>query len=195
MVFTMPERRILGHHMDPGSKSVLAYSRESYTSLYAKVLLMYIKIRSGEFMPDLSALERVLQFASASETGPGIVATEADLEPNKNHEDFGAEPLDISDSESSVASDVELSLDHAGGGPDGDILGSTDFPGVPASDMLVHSTSGLVHVVNEDSFLLCGRAASRNFKPLTEVSFAGHLESCQHCLRIFSRANPMAASS
>ena len=122
MVFTMPERRILGHHMDPGSKSVLTYSRESYTSLYAKVILMYIKIRSGEFKPDLSAIERVLQFASASETGPELVATEADLEPNKDNEGFVEGPLDISDSVSSVASDVELSLDHAGEGPDGDIL-------------------------------------------------------------------------
>ena len=133
MVFTMPERRILGHHMDPGSKSVLTYSRESYTSLYAKVLLMYIKIRSGEFLPDLSAIERVLQFASASETGPGIVATEADLEPNQHDVDCVVEPLDVSDSESSVASDVELSMDQAGEGPDKDILQSTDFPGVPAS--------------------------------------------------------------
>ena len=194
VVFTMPERRILGHHMDPGSKSVLTYSRESYTSLYAKVLLMYIKLRSGEFKPDLSAIERVLQFASAAETGSELVAWEASLEPSKD-EDFFEEPMNISDSESSVASDVELSSDLAGEGPDGDILGSSDFPGVPASDMLVHSTSGLVHVVNEDSFLLCGRAASRNFKPLTEVSFAGHSESCQHCLRIFSRANPIGASS
>ena len=194
VVFTMPERRILGHHMDPGSKSVLTYSRESYTSLYAKVLLMYIKIRSGEFTPDLSAIERVLQFASASEVGPGVVATEAELELNKLPVGGGSEPLEVSDSESSVASDVELSMDQAGEGPDKDILGSTDFPGVPVDDMLVHITSGLVHVVNEDSFLLCGRAASRNFRPLGGVSFAGHLESCQHCLRIFSRANPRGAS-
>ena len=64
VVFTMPERRILGDHMDPSSKSVLTYARESYTSLYAKVLLMYLKIRSGEFKPDLRAIERVLQFAT-----------------------------------------------------------------------------------------------------------------------------------
>ena len=70
VAFSMPERRILGHHLDPNSKSVLTYSRESYTSLYAKVLLMYIKIRPGEFKPDLRAIERVLQFASAAESGP-----------------------------------------------------------------------------------------------------------------------------
>ncbi len=51
-----------------------------------------------------------------------------------------------------MASDVELAMDLDGEGPDKDILGSSDFPGVPPSDMLVHSTSGLVHVVNEDLF-------------------------------------------
>ena len=62
--------------------------------------------------------------------------------------------LYVSDSESSVASDVELALDLVGEGPDKDSLGSTDFPGIPPSDMLVHSTSGLVHVVHEDSYPL-----------------------------------------
>ena len=189
VVFTMSERRILGHHLDPNTKSVLTYSRESYTSLYAKVLLMYIKIRSGEFRPDLRAIERVIQFAEAAETGPEFPTTGADPVSGGSKGDIAVDPIEVSDSESSVASDVELAMDLDGEGPDKDILGSSDFPGVPPSDMLVHSTSGLVHVVNEDSYLLCGRAASRNYKPLTEVSFAGHLECCQHCLRIFSRAN------
>ena len=189
VVFTMPERRILGHHLDPNTKSVLTYSRESYTSLYAKVLLMYIKIRSGEFRPDLRAIERVIQFAEAAETGPEFPTTGADPVSGGSKGDVTVDPIEVSDSESSVASDVELAMDLDGEGPDKDILGTSDFPGVPPSDMLVHSTSGLVHVVNEDSYLLCGRAASRNYKPLTEVSFAGHLECCQHCLRIFSRAN------
>ena len=110
VVFTMPERRILGHHLDPNSKSVLTYSRESYTSLYAKVLLMYIKFRSGEFKPDLRAIERVLQFASAAESGPEHVAAGVDVEQGKNNGELVEEPLDVSDSESSVASDVELGL-------------------------------------------------------------------------------------
>ena len=190
VIFTMPERRILGHHLDPNSKSVLTYSRESYTSLYAKVLLMYIKIRSGEFKPDLRAIDRVLQFAESSELVPELVTTGAEGRQAAGKSDVIEGPFEISDSESSVASDVELEMDQIGEGPDKDILGSSDFPGVPSSDMLVHSTSGLVHVVNEDGYLLCGRAASRNYKQLTDVSFAGHLESCQHCLRIFSRANP-----
>jgi hypothetical protein len=41
-------------------KSVMTYSRESYTNLYSRVLMMFRLIRSGEFNPDLSALERVV---------------------------------------------------------------------------------------------------------------------------------------
>ena len=141
VVFTMPERRILGHHLDPNTKSVLTYSRESYTSLYAKVLLMYIKIRSGEFRPDLRAIERVIQFAEAAETGPEFPTTGADPVPGGSKGDIAVDPIEVSDSESSVASDVELAMDLDGEGPDKDILGSSDFPGVPPSDMLVHSTS------------------------------------------------------
>ena len=37
VVFTPEERRLLGHHVDPGAKSVLTYSREAYTTLYGKV--------------------------------------------------------------------------------------------------------------------------------------------------------------
>ena len=184
-----------GHHMDPSSKSALTYARESYTSLYAKVLQMYTKIRSGEFRPDLSGIERVLQFANAAESMPSSGPTEAEAAMNQPGSVAAEELVVDSDSESSSASDVELATDLDGEGPDGDILGATEFPGVPACDLMVHSMSGLVHVVNEDSFLVCGRLASRNFKPLSEVSFAGHLECCQHCVRIFSRANPGAMPS
>ena len=42
IVFTPAERRLLGHHLDPGMKSVATYARESYTTLYAKVLQMFV---------------------------------------------------------------------------------------------------------------------------------------------------------
>ena len=42
------ERRLLGHHFDPAMKSVMVYSREAYTTLYAKVFHMQLQIRPGE---------------------------------------------------------------------------------------------------------------------------------------------------
>ena len=49
-----------------------------------------------------------------------------------------------------------------------------DFPGVPTDGLRVHCSSGLVHVVNEDDYLLCGRPMSRNFALLSDVSVPGH---------------------
>ena len=93
--FTPSERRLLGHHLDPSMKSVLCYSRENYTTLYAKVLSMFRLIRTGDFDPDQTALQRVVQIADTSSAdcqGP----------------DMPEEPDGGSDSESSVGSEEDL---------------------------------------------------------------------------------------
>ena len=55
--FSMSERRTLGHHIKPGDRSVLTYSREAHTSLYAKILACFREIQLGTFRPDSTALE------------------------------------------------------------------------------------------------------------------------------------------
>ena len=92
--------------------------------------------------------------------------------------------------DSSEASDVEQALDLVEDTGDGCIetLPLPDFPGVPTDGLRVHCSSGLVHVVNEDDYLLCGRPMSRNFVLLSDVSVPSHVDSCQHCLRIFRRS-------
>jgi hypothetical protein len=47
-------------------KSILTYSRESYTALYSKVLMMFRCMRSGENHPDLPAIDRVVQLSDVS---------------------------------------------------------------------------------------------------------------------------------
>eukprot|EP00435_Cladocopium_sp_Y103_P067578 s464_g30.t1 len=90
--FTPSDRRLLGHHLDPRMKSVLCYSRESFTSLYSKVLTMLRLIRTEDFQPDLPAIDRVVQWADEDtelQTGPPVEATE---------------PVEVLDSDSSLAS-------------------------------------------------------------------------------------------
>ena len=67
--FSMAERRILGHHIKSGDKSVLTYSRESYTGLYGKILACFREIQAGNFRPDFSALERILETDEAVTSG------------------------------------------------------------------------------------------------------------------------------
>ena len=175
VVFTPSERRLLGHHLDPSMKSVLCYSRESYTSLYSKVLGMFRLIRSGDYNPDQSAIDRVVQMAE--ETG------EVHAEPIQE-----TEGEDIhSDSESSVASMESLRVPEEGDDERNAQCISLfpAFPGVPEASMFVHRISGLVHVANEDDVLICGRPTSLHFKPFSKVADREHLESCRQCLKSF----------
>ena len=173
--FSHAERRLLGHHLDPSMKSVLCYSRESFTSLYSKVLCMFRLIRAGSYCPDLSAIDRVVQMAE----GPDEAQPESVAETQ-------GEAIH-SDSDSSIAS-----LESVGGAahdredtrePCLSLFPS--FPGVPETDLMVHNTSGLVHVVNEDDIMLCGRPTSSNFKAYVRVVEREHLASCRQCLRSF----------
>ena len=188
VVFSMPERRLIGHHVDPSSKSVLTYSREAYTSLYGKILLMYLQIRTGDFNPDLSAVERVVQRAVMTSGDGDLASSEVTaVGPVKSNVD-DPQVISDSDSDSSEASDVEQALDLIEDPDVGCIETLPDFPGVPTDGLRVHCSSGLVHVVNEDDYLLCGRPMSRNFALLSDVSVPDHVDSCQHCLRIFRRS-------
>ena len=100
VVFSPGERRLMGHHVKPGMKSVLTYSREAYTALYGKVLAMFAKIRAGSFNPDLPAVDRVLQAAQSSACGPPSEHTDAVQEP-------AAQDGKDSSSESSIDSEAD----------------------------------------------------------------------------------------
>eukprot|EP00435_Cladocopium_sp_Y103_P017424 s1635_g4.t1 len=150
-------------------KSVMCYSRESFTALYSKVLAMFRLIRSGDFRPDLSAIDRVVQMADESEEAPLGEKQEV------------ADVAEISDSDSSMASLESL---HDDGWMSGEVSDKCislfpAFPGVPESGLLVHSISSLVHVVNEDDVLLCGRPTSSHFRAYAKVVNRDHLASCR----------------
>lgn len=171
--FSDSERRLLGHHLGPNMKSVLTYSREAYTSLYSKVFQMFVRIRDRSFDPDMPAVERVVSAPVHQDEMPVTIPSQVD----------GA--VLMSDSESSVASDVANPTDL-------DLVPSTnsnkhafdEFPGVPASALMVHNISGIVHVVNEDDSFLCGRHSSKNYTMFVELaSCSHHFEACSQCLK------------
>ena len=57
------EHLLLGHHLKPGSKSMVTYSRGAYTSLAGKVSAMFRTMQDDRFQPDLDPASRVLQIA------------------------------------------------------------------------------------------------------------------------------------
>lgn len=178
IAFSPPERRLLGHHLDPGMKSIMVYSREAYVTLYARVLQMFRLIRSGVFDPDKPAISRIVQCQGDSQD-----RLQSKVGP-------GAEPLEVdSDSDSSVASDdagqvgecePPLSLERSSA--------LEEFALVPDEGLAVHSLSGLVHVINEDETLLCGRRMSVNFKLFSDAACRrGHCECCVMCVKSYNR--------
>ena len=175
LVFTPAERRLLGHHLDANMKSVLCYSRESYTSLYAKVLSMFRMIRNKEYDPDQAAIDRVVQMAN----GPDETQQEVNAQE--------PEPETLSDSDSSLASIGDLDFGEGFEGEMDERLVSLfpAFPGVPESALMVHNISGLVHIVNEDDILSCGRPTSAHFGRYGNVPDRENLAACRQCLRAF----------
>ena len=175
VVFSPAERRLLGHHLEPGMRSVLVYSREAYTSLYSKVLLMINTIRDGTFDPDVSAARRV---EGSLNYQPLETADANNLQADQSEDSDG--------SISSMASEMcveDFMVDE--------FVEETHFkcfPGIPSSSLFVHRVSGIVHVVGEDSFAQCGRQLSKNF--IEFGAFKGdplQLDGCSQCLRMFQR--------
>ncbi len=192
IIFSPTERRLLGHCIEPALRSTLIYSRESFTSLYAKVLKLFTLIRSREFEPDLPAIDRVLQYieGDAGETSSFANAFGEISEPMGDPAAAQEDAL-VVDSDTSDGSDIETHCLTLSSG----FEERPDFPGVPASAFKVHCKSGLRHVLNEDSFLLCGRQMSSNFRNIDEVSSVHHIESCSQANVSKSfRDNPWSCS-
>ena len=152
---------------------------------------LFTLIRSREFEPDLPAIDRVLQYieGDAGETSSFANTFGETSEPMGDPAAAQEDAL-VVDSDTSDGSDIEthcLTLPGLDERP--------DFPGVPASAFKVHCKSGLRHVLNEDSFLLCGCQMSSNFRNIDEVSSVHHIESCSQANVSKSfRDNPWSCS-
>lgn len=172
--FSQAERRLLGHHLTPNAKSVATYSRESYTSIYGRVLKLYRKIRSFEYDPDRSALHRILDAADVdSEPLP------KDSVPDMAEENHS---VVLVGSDSSIASECDFPIHDFGdeSAPAEEGHGLSDF----SSDaLMVHRISKVLHVINEDDTFACGRCSSRNYELLADLQVSPHLfEPCNQCL-------------
>jgi hypothetical protein len=97
------------------------------------------------------------------------------------------EPETLSDSDSSLASVGDFNLDENFEGEMDDRVVSLfpAFPGVPETALMVHNISGLVHIVNEDDILSCGRPTSAHFGQYRKVPDRENLAACRQCLRAF----------
>lgn len=118
-----------GHHLEPNMKSVLVYSREAFTTLYSKILAMFVTIREGSFDPDVSAVRRVEGQLHAQ---PVEVPDIPEQQPDQMDES--------DDSDTSMASEMcveDFMVDEFSEETTIDC-----FPKIPSSSLFVHRVSG-----------------------------------------------------
>ena len=155
---TLEQRRTMGHHVDPSSKSPLTYGRENLISIQAIVAGLLWRIQNGSFDPDApraQLIETELE-AIIAEIDRHQLPMPADAPADiceglvEEDEDFDAEVMDVQASLCEATPHTYLDAERVAG------------------RAMQHSTSGIIHVLGPDQKFLCGRSVSKSY---------GHLES------------------
>eukprot|EP00435_Cladocopium_sp_Y103_P066529 s421_g28.t1 len=169
--FSLSDRRVLGHHMAPGDRSALTYSREAYTALYGKVLACFCDIQNGVFDPDASPLTRILEAASHLTEGKHPQQPQ----PEGGLEEGGEDIYEVSSDSSEEAFDLVEVCENGSQKPKW-----CPFPASGSWECIVHKKSGIVHCLQSESFTFCGRPYSANYVKLDEAIIED-MECCILC--------------
>lgn len=131
--------------------------------MYGKVLAMFRSYRAGEFDPDSSAVDRVLQTA-ATWVSAGVQIETQDLNEVSHSSDEEEQPL-------------------LGSPPLADMNPCQPrelFPNIETQEVVVRKKSGIAHCLLDSSATVCGPHLSPNYGPL-ELFEAYDLERCLQC--------------
>ena len=172
--WTERDQKLMGHHFDRESRSVLIYSRDSYTPLAVQTRLLLDKILDGSFSPDRSRARRVRELLG--EAG----GSEDEKEP---------EVCALSESGSEPDLDgIDPSTDFGPSAKVGSVVVPEALSNVPREHLYVHNISGIMHASLDLRKLLCGRALNGHYSCVVDVtSQEGDLQACKHCSVVFSR--------
>ena len=174
--WTERDQKLMGHHFDRESRSVLIYSRDSYTPLAMQTRLLLDKILDGTFSPDRSRARRVRELLGE------VSASEDEREPGAHAPSESVSEPDLDD--------IDPSTDF---GPRSGGVGSIVVPealsSVPREHLYVHNVSGIMHAsLDLRKLLLCGRALNSHYSCVVDVTAQeGDLQACKHCSIVFSR--------
>ncbi len=166
--FSIPERQVMGHHLDRPSTSALTYGRQNFIPILVKVAVLLKRIVDGNFSPDAQPSRIVRQ---------ALLAMEEDS--NGYLRQMGV-PVEVAESEDSADDvedheDLEIAVNHV----------------VPADERRLvqlsqpenfeqHRLSGVVHLVVDDSKFACGRVRTANYLP-AEQDFTLGVHICDQC--------------
>jgi len=171
-------RRVVGHHIDPASRSCLTYSRDALSGPMEIIAKMLGDIRSGRFDPD--STRRIKHLLKKNS------------EVRLNDREAAGDDSDVGLSESSsddTSSDVSLDDIIAVDAEDSILNSMRSSPSRPVSSGLggtlrQHSHTGMIH--SEDDLrpgkLLCGRSVSAVYSLIDISSLKMSWPDCSSCL-------------
>ena len=180
-LFTREERTLLGHHVEPQTRSATIYNRDSQIMLQYKVLKLINLIRTSKLKPDASRAERLATMVENGSTADASVLSEEVQEPE----------IETSDEESQ---DVDL---------DGEDDPTTDLDGYFGAEReqvpehgdeflwYIHCFTGVVHaaqVISLEDRLLCGRPITVNLVSIESGSAEARTGlMCMQCNSVMKR--------
>ena len=144
-------------------------------------MAMFEAIRAGDYDPDLSDVDRVVQVAAAERPSAAhdVIATEPEA-PVPQH-DFD----EFEDPPSSQSSEASEAPGRGGGG----LVRAPFGPNVSEESLVVHTVSGITHCLKDQANLWCGRPLSRNHIPFSEAGvYFEDPDPCKQCRHILEAA-------
>ena len=140
-ILTREERTMLGHHIEPSTKSATTYNRDSQLLLQAKVAKVLQMIVEDELDPDASRASRLSR----------LLRSDVPEDPDEASQESDFEDTEVA----SIHSKLHLA----------------DRPGMPIGDpdeytFVAHKLAGTVHVLQDEETdrLACGRLRTINMK-------------------------------
>ena len=133
-LFSREERTLLGHHIEPQTKSSTTYNRDSQILLQLKVSQLISLIKSGKLQPDASRAQRL-----------SMLLGDEDFDSSHNAQEPGVETINWTQSDDSddhyADDDAPLySVRHAERGERDPVP-----EGASSNRWFVHAYTGMVH--------------------------------------------------
>lgn len=182
-IFSREERTLLGHHVEPQTRSATIYNRDSQMLLQYKVSKLISMIRDGKLKPDASRAERLSMMLGEDDN--------VNKETSEKGEDL---ELGTSDEESE---DADLEDESSPLGELDNYFGQEREPVPEHSDdflWYMHCFTGVVHAADMSSRedrLLCGRALTVNLVSINVGSAEAKTGlMCMQCSSVMNREAP-----
>ena len=167
---SLEDRRIAGHHLDPGAQSALTYSRDELCRMMKTEELILQKIRKGTFRPDDSRIMRLVSMIKSDDSA-NLQEWTLDGDPSFPQSEEGE-------------SDCEASTLEARSG--GVQLASLSASQITSVYSKMHFYSRTVHIeASTGNKFLCGRSVTKNFVEVDSSVPASDLLVCKGCSQAY----------